>query len=150
MARTIKQISEICGVSEQAIRGWCKRNNVPKDAKGKQYVISESVECDILGHYGGLDGKVSQEERKVAKGDFVSYKLVEMLEKELKSKNEQIHILQESLKNTTEALKTSQESLKASQLLQANTEQRLLSLESQENTTPEPQKKSFFGWLGKK
>lgn len=150
MARTIKQISEVCGVSEQAVRGWCKRNDVPKDTKGKQYVISESIECAILRYYGvDLEKDVVKEERKVAKDELVSYKLVELLEKELESKNEQIHRLQESLQNTTEALKASQESLKASQFLQANAEQRLQALEIEEKN-PEPQKRSVFGWFGKK
>ena len=34
MAKTIKEIAAECKVSEQAIRGWCRRNHVAKDAKG--------------------------------------------------------------------------------------------------------------------
>ena len=48
--KTIKEIAEICGVSEQAVRGWCRRNNVAKDAKGS-YEICESIESKIYQHY---------------------------------------------------------------------------------------------------
>ena len=41
MDKTIKEIAAECGVSEQAIRGWCRRNHVAKDAKGS-FAISES------------------------------------------------------------------------------------------------------------
>ncbi|MFR8688033.1 MAG: terminase gpP N-terminus-related DNA-binding protein, partial [Bacteroides fragilis] len=34
MAVTIKEIASECGVSEQAVRAWCRRNHVAKDAKG--------------------------------------------------------------------------------------------------------------------
>ena len=27
---TIKELSEKCGISEQSLRAWCKKNNVPK------------------------------------------------------------------------------------------------------------------------
>ena len=32
--KTIKEIAAECGVSEQAVRAWCRRNHVAKDAKG--------------------------------------------------------------------------------------------------------------------
>ena len=37
----ITEIAIECGVSEQAVRAWCRRNHVAKDAKGS-FAISES------------------------------------------------------------------------------------------------------------
>ena len=34
MAGVITEIAAECGVSEQAVRAWCRRNHVAKDAKG--------------------------------------------------------------------------------------------------------------------
>ena len=41
-----------CGVSEQAVRGWCRRNHVAKDAKGS-FALSESQKSSIYLHYLG-------------------------------------------------------------------------------------------------
>ena len=40
MAGVITEIAIECGVSEQAVRAWCRRNHVAKDAKGS-FAISE-------------------------------------------------------------------------------------------------------------
>lgn len=32
MAKTIKEIADNCGVSEQTVRGWCRRNHVAKES----------------------------------------------------------------------------------------------------------------------
>ena len=36
---TVKEIADKCGVSEQSIRAWCRRNNVAKSA----YLITDEV-----------------------------------------------------------------------------------------------------------
>lgn len=38
---TIKELAETCGVSEQAIRKWCARNQVAKDV-AQRYIIDNS------------------------------------------------------------------------------------------------------------
>lgn len=43
MAKTIKEIADNCGVSEQTVRGWCRRNHV---AKGS-FALSESPKSSI-------------------------------------------------------------------------------------------------------
>ena len=48
--KTIRQIATECGVSEQAVRAWCRRNNVAKDAKGS-FAIDESIKTAIYQHY---------------------------------------------------------------------------------------------------
>lgn len=54
MAKTIKEIAAECGVSEQAVRGWCRRNHVAKDAKGS-FALSESQKSSIYLHYLGVE-----------------------------------------------------------------------------------------------
>ena len=36
---TIKELAETCGVSEQAIRKWCARNQVAKDVAQRYNVL---------------------------------------------------------------------------------------------------------------
>ena len=54
MAKTIKEIAAECKVSEQAVRGWCRRNHVAKDAKGS-FALSESQKNTIYLHYLGVE-----------------------------------------------------------------------------------------------
>ena len=55
MAGVITEIAAECGVSEQEVRAWCRRNHVSKDAKGS-FAISESQKTAIYQHYLG-DGR---------------------------------------------------------------------------------------------
>ena len=55
--KTIRQIATECGVSEQAVRAWCRRNNVAKDAKGS-FAIDESVKTAIYQHYRVVEGNL--------------------------------------------------------------------------------------------
>lgn len=148
---TIKELSKVCGVSEQAIRAWCRKNQVPKDAKGKGFAINESTEMAILLHYGAIETKDAKANERNLESNSETRYMVEILQKELDfyknqmvAKDEQISTLQKSLESTTEALKVSQESLKASQVLQANAEKKLLQLEEKEE---EPEKKSWWDKL---
>lgn len=157
--RTIKELSKVCGVSEQAIRGWCRKNQVPKDAKGKGFAINESTEMAILLHYGAIDTKDAKEKESVSESNSETLLMLEILQKELdfckkqlESKDEQIVTLQKSLESTTEALASAQESVKVAQLLQANTEKKLQLIEQQadeEAVTEEPKKKHWWQ-IGKK
>lgn len=56
MAGVITEIAAECGVSEQAVRAWCRRNHVAKDAKGS-FAISESQKSAIYQHYLGVERK---------------------------------------------------------------------------------------------
>lgn len=53
MTPTIKSLAAELGVSEQALRSWCKRNEIEKTTKGKitSYVITEEVAEQIKNHY---------------------------------------------------------------------------------------------------
>ena len=41
MAGVITEIAAECGVSEQAVRAWCRRNHVAKDAKSEQLAVKD-------------------------------------------------------------------------------------------------------------
>lgn len=136
MARTIKELSNMCGVSEQAIRGWCRKNQIAKDAKGKGFAIDETTETAILLHYGAINAKDAKaNETKDAKANESNGETMRMLKilqeeldfwkKQIEVKDEQIAILQKSLQRTTEALTSAQESVKAAQFFQANAEQKV-------------------------
>lgn len=126
---TIKELAETCGVSEQAIRKWCARNQVAKDV-AKRYIIDKTTETAILQHYGkDTRNQVAQPTETSCETSETMKEIIEMLRKELEAKDKQIESLQHSLDRTTAALVSAQESIKAAQLLQANSEQKLKMIE---------------------
>ena len=126
---TIKELAETCGVSEQAIRKWCARNQVAKDV-AQRYIIDKTTETAILQHYGkDTRNKVAQPTETSCETSETMKEIIEMLRKELEAKDKQIESLQHSLDRTTAALVSAQESIKAAQLLQANSEQKLKMIE---------------------
>lgn len=126
---TIKELAETCGVSEQAIRKWCARNQVAKDV-AQRYIIDKTTETAILQHYGkDTRNQVAQPTETSCETSETMKAIIEMLRKELEAKDKQIESLQHSLDRTTAALVSAQESIKAAQLLQANSEQKLKMIE---------------------
>ena len=134
MAKTIKEIAAECKVSEQAIRGWCRRNHVAKDAKGS-FAISESQKRKLYLHYLGV---ARNEVAKTAKASCETYEtsetvLISMLQKELdrkdaqlSAKDEQIRELNVRLSECSAALLAAQETARAAQALHAGTMQQQL------------------------
>ena len=118
MAKTIKELSVICGVSEQAIRKWCARNQVAKDV-AKHYVIDETTESLILGYYGVEVAKHS--ETSFATNETMD-SVLEILKEQLKEKDKQIERLQNALDDT-------QKNLTQEQQLHALTKQQYALLE---------------------
>jgi predicted transcriptional regulator len=130
MAGTIAEIAAECGVSEQAVRGWCRRNHVAKDAKGS-FAISETSETA----------------------------LISMLQKELDRKNEQLSVkdkqieeLNARLAEISSALVVAQQTAQAAQALHAGTIRQQLTdgdadpdVHSQEPEEGEEKK----GWLSR-
>lgn len=126
---TIKELAETCGVSEQAIRKWCARNQVAKDV-AQRYIIDKTTETAILQHYGkDTRNQVAQPTETSCETSETMKEIIEMLRKELEAKDKQIESLQHSLDRTTAALVSAQESIKVAQLLQANSEQKLKMIE---------------------
>ena len=160
MAGTIAEIAAECGVSEQAVRGWCRRNHVAKDAKGS-FAISESQKTAIYQHYLGVGrNQVLQS----AKPSFATCEtsetaLISMLQKELDRKNEQLSVkdkqieeLNARLAEISSALVVAQQTAQAAQALHAGTIRQQLTdgdadpdVHSQEPEEGEEKK----GWLSR-
>ena len=151
--KTVKEMAAICGVSEQAIRGWCRRNNVARDAKGKGFAINESTEMAILLHYGAISAKDTKANESINESSNETIMMLKILQKELDfcreqlvAKDEQIATLQKSLESTTAALTSAQESVKAAQLLQANTEKKMQLIEQQTDPEQEEEPRKKHWW----
>lgn len=141
---TIKELAETCGVSEQAIRKWCARNQVAKDV-AQRYIIDKTTETAILQHYGkDTRNQVSQPTETSCETSETMKEIIEMLRKELEAKDKQIESLQHSLDRTTAALVSAQESIKAAQLLQANSEQKLKMIEKPAEEAERPRRKHWW------
>ena len=132
MAVTIAEISVECGVSEQAIRAWCRRNHVAKDAKGS-FAITETQKTAIYQHYLGIDRKeVSQPAKASCETCETSETaLITMLQIELDRKSEQLAVkdkqiaeLNERLSECSAALLAAQQTTQAAQVLHAGTIQK--------------------------
>ena len=132
MAVTIAEISVECGVSEQAIRAWCRRNHVAKDAKGS-FAITETQKTAIYQHYFGIDRKeVSQPAKASCETCETSETaLITMLQRELDRKSEQLTVkdkqiaeLNERLSECSAALLAAQQTTQAAQVLHAGTIQK--------------------------
>ena len=111
---TIKELSDKCCVSEQSIRNWCKKNNVPKASQPKQasqgkatkasYVITKEVEDEILTYYGALTANIDMSESTQSKtinatkttqakqSNKASLELENELIKQLNIKDEQLSV----------------------------------------------------------
>ena len=91
MAASIKEIAVDCGVSEQAVRAWCRRNHVAKDAKAS-FAIDETTKTLIYQHYGAIERKqVSQHAKPSCETCETSETtLIAMLQSELEHKNQQL------------------------------------------------------------
>ena len=141
---TIKELAETCGVSEQAIRKWCARNQVAKDV-AQRYIIDKTTETAILQHYGkDTRNQVAQPTETSCETSETMKAIIEMLRKELEAKDKQIESLQHSLDRTTAALVSAQESIKAAQLLQANSEQKLKMIEKPAEEAERPRRKHWW------
>ena len=154
MAVTIKEIASECGVSEQAVRAWCRRNHVAKDAKGS-FAISESQKSAIYQHYLGVERKqVSQQAKASCETCETSETvLISMLQKELDLKNKQLAVkdkqieeLNARLAESSAALVAAQQTAQAAQALHAGTIQQQLAgeIEVDQQRPEAEQKRSWF------
>ena len=121
----IKQLSNELGVSEQALRSWCKRNGVRKESesetKGKKagYILTENNIEQIKTYYA-TKGK---QEKETKKGN--ESKTLDILAEQLREKDKQIANLLEQLKAKDEQLLQLNDKLTAAQALHAGTIQAL-------------------------
>lgn len=126
MAGVITEIAIECGVSEQAVRAWCRRNHVAKDAKGS-FAISESQKTAIYQHYLGVERKQVSQPAK-ASCETCETTLIAMLQGELDRKSEQLAVkdkqieeLNARLAEISSALVAAQQTAQAAQALHAGT-----------------------------
>ena len=160
MAKTIKEIAAECKVSEQAIRGWCRRNHVAKDAKGS-FAISESQKRKLYLHYLGV---ARNEVAKPVKASCETCEtsetvLISMLQKELdrkdaqlSAKDEQIRELNVRLSECSAALLAAQETARAAQALHAGTMQQQLAGEEDRASADVPEDRAASkgrSWLSR-
>ena len=152
MAGTIAEIAAECGVSEQAVRAWCRRNHVAKDAKGS-FAISESQKTAIYQHYLG-DGRNHVSQPAKASCETSESILIAMLQGELDRKSEQLAVkdkqieeLNARLAEVSSALVTAQQTAQAAQALHAGTiRQQLTSGDAAEEPEETPTEERR-GWL---
>ena len=155
MAGVITEIAIECGVSEQAVRAWCRRNHVAKDAKGS-FAISESQKTAIYQHYLGVERKqVSQPAKASSETSSPSeMALISMLQNELERKNEQLAVkdrqieeLNARLAESNAALVAAQQTAQAAQALHAGTIQRqMLEEGGSPADTQEPEQREKMKW----
>ena len=132
MAGVITEIAIECGVSEQAVRAWCRRNHVAKDAKGS-FALSESQKSSIYLHYLGVErNEVSQPAK--ASCETCETTLIAMLQGELDRKSEQLAVkdkqieeLNARLAEVSSALLAAQQTAATAQALHAGTIKQQLS-----------------------
>ena len=80
---TIKSLSAELGVTEQALRSWCKRNEIEKTTKGKitSYVITEEVAEQIKNHYATQHNESeSKPQRKHNENDTTKAQIDKLLQ----------------------------------------------------------------------
>ena len=158
MAGVITEIAAECGVSEQAVRAWCRRNHVAKDAKGS-FALNERQKNAIYQHYLGVErNQVSQPAKASCETCETSETvLISMLQKELDSKNKQLEVkdkqieeLNARLAEVATALVAAQQTAQAAQALHAGTiQQQLTSGEAEPEVHQQEteEKKSWFSRL---
>lgn len=124
--KTTREIAETCGVSEQAVRAWCRKNHIAKDAKGS-FAISETIEYRIYKHYKVDVAKDAKDVAQLAKADdVVNQAIVDLLRNELEHKNKQIDELSKRLMECQKLLDQEQQ-------IHMVTEQKML-IENQEES----------------
>ena len=156
MAKTIKQLAEVCGVSEQAIRAWCRKNQVPKVAKGNGFAINETTEMAILLHYGAISTKDAKENESSNESSSETRIMLEILQKELdfcrsqlEEKDKQLRVKDSQIVQLNERLAESQKLIDQQQQLNAIVEQKLSLLEKKEDEPPAEQPKRHWWNFGK-
>ena len=153
MAASIKEIAVDCGVSEQAVRAWCRRNHVAKDAKAS-FAIDETTKTLIYQHYGAIERKqVSQHAKPSCETcetcETSETTLIAMLQSELEHKNQQLEVkdkqieeLNARLAEVSSALVAAQQTAQAAQALHAGTIKQQLT--SGTDQSEEPKKQGWF------
>ena len=153
---TIKQLADELGLSKTAIRKKMteefRASYVTNDATGTMQISEEG--CKLLREQFRKPAETIPETAENSRKQLPEtpqtevFALIEMLQNELKIKNDQITELNARLAETTAALTETTKSLQAAQALHAGTIQQQLLEESTENSSQEQpktdKKQGFF------
>lgn len=168
---TIKELSNELGISEQALRQWCKKNNIRKEStnetKGKKasYFLDENTVEQIREYYSGK-GKETKASTKGKESDpslrfefDILKQTIETLQQQLEVKDKQIEKMQAQISKLTDYGEKLTTALQAAQALHGMDKQQAViettaqaDPEQTETAPAEPERKrSFFQRLfGKK
>jgi hypothetical protein len=133
MAKTIKEIADEIGVDKQKVYRFIKQNHINEalhEALRRNGVKYYDEAAETLIKQGFLDETASSEAHHEAHqnriNEAVFDAVIEMLQKELEIKNEQIRELNERLSECSAALLAAQQTAQAAQALHAGTIQQQL------------------------
>lgn len=130
----VKDLAKELGVSQQAIRAWCLRKQVAKDAQGR-WIIDSDVEQAIRKHYASKTTQVAQAEAQdVAQ---VAQDVALKVEQELRAQIAELKRDKENLERLNDELLRS---LQAEQALHAQANAKLLEARNEK-------KRGFFARL---
>lgn len=142
---TIKEIAEICGVSEQSIRKWCAKHEVSQVAK--QWKPSETDIESMFRHYGVEVSQVAKPAKPAKPGGFVGCETCETCAKPAlepgnapksvpwevyEDLRRQLEVKDGQIANLSAALVSAQETAKAAQALHAAEKAEAMAIESAE------------------
>ena len=157
MNKTIKELSAEIGVSEQALRQWCKKNNVRKErTQGTKasYIIDFDTEKSMKDYYLNeikeRKAESNETKEKAEKGNaFDNDILLETLTKQLEVKDKQIEALTEQNNSLLKQLENVTAALQAAQALHGmEKKQAVIELKEPEGDQSEPPRKtSLFSRL---
>lgn len=120
--KTVKDLANELGVSDQTIRNEAKNQNITQTKKGKYYYFGDDDAERII---TAISSRTSSKRfDKKTQNSNQTNDFVKLLEKELEAKNAQIErlekdkaFLMKQLEDSAEALKAVQESLRAAQVI---------------------------------
>ena len=162
---TIKELAEVCNVSTQSIRNYCKRNNLTKqhNKQGKPtYVIDEETEKAIISYFNSDSNKEvckdanqteqsNQETNQSNKALFeVMQSQIDDLRKQIQTLTEQLAVKDSQIQVLSDALAREQQALSQQQTLHALTMQDDSEADAGEPTAteqaeePTEKKRGFF------
>jgi predicted transcriptional regulator len=125
--KTIKQIADELGVSKQKVYRFIVRNHITASSEVKQSKLYDEA-TEMLIKQGILEDEPYQKSHHEAHqnriNEAVFDAVIEMLQKELEIKNEQIKELNERLSECSAALLAAQQTTQAAQVLHAGTIQK--------------------------
>lgn len=143
MAKTMKQIADDLGVSKQRVYRYIKKNHINETYQETGVMYFDDAVVERI-KQGLFEQAVSNDVHQENRNDTMLEAVIDMLRKELESKNaqlavkdEQIRELNERLAESNTALVTAQQTAKDAQALHAGTIQQQLEA---------PKKK---GWLAR-